>query len=176
MAVVQVDEGWSDILGKEGDDMGGDSESVQQQHREREASCVQACEEEGVALAGAAVLRRREYPDRPSLSQYSKMQSRCYWLRAHHQLPWSEIASRLGLRHPSNAYDNAYRYSIRHRYPWPMVNAWNFGQATYIDRTNGLSWQKISRKRGRPMTDCRNACSQWAKRHGYRWPPFMRSI
>ena len=159
--------------------MGGDSESVRQQHREREASGLQACEEEGVALAGKGKGLGRTgeyYPDKPSLSEYRRLQSRCYWLRAHHQLPWAEIARRLELRHPSNAYDNAYRYSIRHRYPWPMVNAKCFGQDVYIDRTNGLSWQKISRKRGRPMTDCKNACSLWAKRHGYRWPPFMRSI
>jgi len=117
---------------------------------------------------------KKHYPDRPSRSHLNGVQSRSYWLRAMYQLPWKEIAERLELRHASAAYDNAYRYSIRHRYPWPMVNAKCFGQDVYIDRTNGLTWQKIAKKRGRKMTECKNVCYQWAHRHEYRWPPFQR--
>ena len=117
---------------------------------------------------------KKHYPDRQSRSDLIGEQRRCYWLRAKYQMTWRAIAKELDLRHATKAYDNAYRYSIRHRYPWPMVNAKCFGQDVYIDRQNGLSWHKISKKRGRLMTACKNSAQGWAKRHGYRWPPYQR--
>ena len=105
-----------------------------------------------------------------------KTQEECYWLRIKHRLPWSEISMICGLPKSSSSYSYAKTYCSRNRLPWPMVPSHCFGQDVYIDRTNGKTWMEISRKYSRPMSEAKNESYQWARRHGYRWPPYRGSI
>ena len=99
---------------------------------------------------------------------------KAYWLRINYRHTWPEIGKIINrCAHVTKIY--AHTYAEQNNYPIPLVRAKNRRQDIYIDRTNGLTWQKIAKKHKLDILKCKAVARNYARRNNYKWPPYVRT-